>query len=158
MTDRTEPSFVPLDDVCRRLSLTPAAVRSLLETFPEIGTVEERAGQRGLPADAFARLRTAAAGRAAGLEEEHVRRLLAEGDGGAEAAADPDKAAGLHERLDQLAEALLRSEQRRVSDHDRLMMALIRTQQEIQHLRYELAATRSRKERRRGFWARLRRS
>ncbi|MBX5475896.1 MAG: hypothetical protein IRZ18_02065 [Clostridia bacterium] len=156
MDERTEASFVPLDDVCRRLALPPAAVRALLEAFPDIGAVEVQGETRGLSAEAFARLRAAAAGRAAGLDDAHIRQLIASAAGEvATTAAEPD--ASLHERLEQLAQALLRSEERRVSDHDRLMMALIRTQQEIQHLRYELAAARSRKERRKGFWARLRR-
>lgn len=57
--------------------------------------------------------------------------------------------------LEHLAKALNRSEERRARDRDRLMTALMRTQQEIQQLRYELIGQRSRRQRKRGFLVRL---
>lgn len=57
--------------------------------------------------------------------------------------------------LDHLARALNRSEERRARDRDRLLTALMRTQQEIQQLRYELIGQRSRRQRKRGFLVRL---
>ncbi|HHY39053.1 MAG TPA: hypothetical protein GX507_09035 [Clostridia bacterium] len=57
--------------------------------------------------------------------------------------------------LEHLARALNRSEERRARDRDRLMTALMRTQQEIQQLRYELVGQRSRRQRKRGFLVRL---
>lgn len=63
---------------------------------------------------------------------------------------DPDKMIG------SLMDELQKAEERRAEDRDRLLTALIRTQQEIAHLRQELAATKSRRDRKKGnFISRL---
>jgi DNA-binding transcriptional MerR regulator len=114
-----------------------------------VGEAAERlGGERRLPPDAVDRLRAIWRLRGEGLAPADIRQQLAGGTQG-------DPLQRLLAQLDRLHAELQRSEARRVEDRDRLMMALVRTQQEIQHLRYELSAARSRKERRRGFWARL---
>lgn len=73
-------------------------------------------------------------------------------------AADDELAqrqAALLSRLERLTQELARSEEKRVEDRDRMLTALMRTQQEIQHLRYELATRASRKDRKKGFFSRL---
>ena len=58
--------------------------------------------------------------------------------------------------LERLSNELERSEEKRVEDRDRLLTALMRTQQEIQHLRFELVSQASRRARKKkGFFARL---
>lgn len=61
----------------------------------------------------------------------------------------------LSSHLEHLAKALNRSEERRARDRDRLLTALMRTQQEIQQLRYELVGQRSRRQRKKGLLVRL---
>lgn len=55
-------------------------------------------------------------------------------------------------KLDELTAALSQSEKKRVDDRDRLLTALMRTQVEIQQLRYALAATASRRDRKQQSW------
>ena len=86
------------------------------------------------------------------------------GTGQAEAAAaretpavvlSPAQGEALLKKIEELKGQLARSEERRTEDRDRLVTLIMRTQMEIQHLRYELAASQSRRERHRGFWRRL---
>ncbi|MDI3270682.1 MAG: hypothetical protein QJR00_08230, partial [Bacillota bacterium] len=84
--------------------------------------------------------------------------ILAQGDPGEEAegetaaarAPGDGEALRLWQELAEVRSLLLKMEERRRHDQDRLLLSLIRLQQEVQHLRYELAASRSRKERRQG--------
>ncbi len=70
-----------------------------------------------------------------------------------QAAAEPEPA---RDPLVALRQELARAEARQAEDRDRILTALIRTQQEIAHLRQEFAASKSRQERKkRGFFARL---
>ncbi|MBX6350567.1 MAG: hypothetical protein IRZ11_03540 [Clostridia bacterium] len=175
---------VPIAEVCRRLVLSPASVRAFLAAFPEIGRITTKDGREGLDAEAFSRLRLAAAARGAGADDDRIRRMLAgreaapqevaaTGAGPADAqrarAADAradeagvregadaaDIEARVAERLRRIEEALSKSEARRAADQDRLLLALLKAQEEIQNLRYELGAQSSRTRKRRSFWARL---
>lgn len=169
---------IPIAEVCRRLVLSPASVRAFLAAFPEIGRITTKDGREGLDAEAFARLQMAASARGAGADDERIRRMLAGREAaprevavtapagvrlgsGPEPGGDPeaDDVASLEdrlaERLRRIEEALSKSEARRAADQDRLMLALMRAQEEIQHLRYELATATPRAKKRRGFWARL---
>ncbi|MBT9258322.1 MAG: MerR family transcriptional regulator [Clostridiales bacterium] len=149
--------IIALEEVCQRLGLRPSAVRQLLATFPEIGTVQEEGDRRGLTPDAFERLQRAAILRGQGWNVEAVREILqGPKEGAKEAAAarlleDPADVEGLRQEIQELKDLLQKMEERRRHDQDRLLLSLIRLQQEVQHLRYELAATRSRKERRQGM-------
>lgn len=59
-------------------------------------------------------------------------------------------------QIESLTHELSRSEEKRSEDRDRLLTALMRTQQEIQHLRFELVAHCSRKDRKKsGLWSKL---
>jgi hypothetical protein len=144
---RPEGPMVPLSTVAATLGLSPYTLRSLLDEYADVVAPERMAdGQPGLGAEAMARLRVIAAGHAQGLSGDEVRHRLLDGD----QPLGPD---ALLDRLEQLQAELAQSERRRVEDRDRLLLALMRTQQEIQHLRFELAGTR--RSRRKGFWARL---
>ncbi|HVB09861.1 MAG TPA: hypothetical protein VNM16_05770 [Bacillota bacterium] len=139
---------VPLASLGPLLGLSPYALRSLLDEFADVVPVDGRVpGQPGLLPDDVERLRQIAGGHAQGLAHDEIRRRL---ELGADA---PPMADALLDRMEQLQAELAQSERRRVEDRDRLLLALVRTQQEIQHLRYEMTGTRRSK--RKGFWARL---
>lgn len=63
--------------------------------------------------------------------------------------------ASLLAELASLREELLKMDERRREERDKLLTALMRTQHELQSLRYEVGASLSRRERKkkRGFWA-----
>jgi hypothetical protein len=89
-----------------------------------------------------------------GLSEDEIRRRMAlVSQGGKETAADHEGGDTLRARVEELVRLLERSEDRRLDERDRMLTTLMRTHQEIQHLRYELAAAIPRRERRRrSFW------
>jgi len=94
----------------------------------------------------IARLRTE--GRTREEIIEHLARSApaAAGDAGT-GEESPERA--VLQQLDRLRRELALSERRRMEDRDKLLVALMRTQQEIRQLRYELAAHSSRRQRRR---------
>jgi len=141
------PGF-PMAAACQRLGIAPYVLRGLLDEYPEALPL---AGERLLTPEAVERLEAILRWRREGLSPDEIRQRLAQGV----STPPDDPMTALLDRLSHLQTELSRSEQRRVEDRDRMMMALVRTQQEIQHLRYELAGDRSRKGRRRGFWRRL---
>lgn len=169
-------------EVCSLLNLSPYTLRGLLADYGDVlgagaGDREELpVGQRRLSEWSFRLLKEAVALRNAGMGREEIRdRLRALAEAAAGLAVVPgyrgpgtsgalvryvDRATArdllLIEKIEQLSEQLARSEQKRLEDRDRLLMALLRTQQEIQQLRYELAARGTRRDRkRRGLLARL---
>jgi DNA-binding transcriptional MerR regulator len=169
-------------EVCSLLNLSPYTLRGLLADYGDvlglggIGQEEVPTGKRRLPEWAFRLLKEVVALRNAGLSREEIRdrlRALAEaaaglalvpgyqGPGGSgQLVRYVDRATArdllLIEKIEHLSEQLARSEQKRAEDRDRLLMALLRTQQEIQQLRYELVARGTRRDRkRRSIWARL---
>lgn len=134
------------EQACRRLNTTPRALRAIWTRFaPVLG--EERLprqlDERQMRLVARA-LEWTAAGRA---DEEVAAALALEAEG-----AEPALALELRERLDSIVSTINRNEHRRAAEHDRVVTALMRTQQELSHLRYELAAATPRKERRRPPW------
>lgn len=142
-----EPSGepVPLADACQRLGLTPYVLRGLLDEYAEWLS----AGEGGLAPEAVERIGAIVRWRAEGVPPDVIRARLAGGE------AEVDPLSTLVGRLAQLQTELARSEERRAQDRDRLMMTLVRTQQEIQRLRHDLSETRSRRDRHRGLWRRL---
>ena len=144
----TPADLVPLPAVASALGLPPYVLRSLLDDYADVvATARTAGGQLALDPEALVRMRSIAAGHAQGLSADEIRqRLAAQGE-------QPAPAEALLDRLELLQAELAQSERRRVEDRDRLLLALVRTQQEIQHLRVELSGTR--RSRRKGFWARL---
>lgn len=130
---------------CQQLGVPPYVLRALLDDYADWLAPAEA----GLTPETVRRLATVVGWRAEGLSADAIRSRLAGGEG----ATDP--LATLIARLGQVQAELTRGEERRAQDRDRLMMTLVRTQQEIQQLRHELGETRSRRDRRRGFWRRL---
>lgn len=168
-------------EVCSLLNLSPYALRGMLSEYGELLGLSADgedlpAGQRCLSDWSFRLLREAVTLRAAGLGRAEIKdRLRALQEAAAGLALVPGYGRGegttpwalrhvdrgtardllLIEKIEQLAEQVARSEEKRIDDRDRLLMALVRTQQEVQQLRYELLARSRRERKRRGFWARL---
>ncbi len=137
---------------CEVLGLTPHVLRRLLDDFEDV-LPPVRAEDRGLAPDAMPVLAAIAGWRAAGMAHEEVhRRAQAMAAQGTPALAD-DATERLVAEVSRVHAELLRSEQQRGEDRDRMLTALMRTQQELASLRLELAA-RHRRERKRGFWSR----
>lgn len=134
------------EQACRVLNTTPRALRQVwTEYAPLLGG--ERL-PRQFDRQQMRRIGRLLAMRAEGAAQEEVAAALAleEAHGASPVAAE------LKERLDSIAHSLSHNEARRLAEHDRVVTALMRTQQELSHLRYELASATPRRERRRAFW------
>lgn len=160
--DRGEPlSFA---QACAALSLSAYVLRRLLDDFEDVlPPLVEGRGERLVPASALEVLAALATWRAEGLDADELRRRALEMRGAAagdlpatEAEAEGGPVAQrLVEQVARLEEAISRQDERQAEDRDRLLTALMRTNQELQSLRYDLAAGRARRERRKGLWGRL---
>ncbi|MEW6522086.1 MAG: hypothetical protein AB1445_00705 [Bacillota bacterium] len=139
-----------LEDVAVRLGVGGEDLAGLLSSYPELFQGElgndGRISETGfLKAAALSRMTRDGLSRA-----EVLRRMALVVEQRTETAATGGSVqVDVSERLDQLVCELQRSEARRSEERDRFLTALIRTHQEIQHLRYELAAAVPRRARRR---------
>lgn len=158
---RPEDEGYSYSECCQRLGIAPHTFRQLLFEYSDVIGDEGDESQR-LSAEAFERLQRVLALRNGGATPEQIRAVFASSP--AESAAEPiiglpDPSLiddPLSAKLDELIRELRLSEERRREDRDRVLLAIIRAQQEIEHLRYELAAAASRKDKKKkGFWARL---
>ena len=143
---------------CARLGVTPYILRRLMDDYEDtLPPLVEVGTERRLPPPALDILARIVRWRGEGLGREEILRRIRAGE--AEPTADDDVQGQAVDRLvgelGRLHQELQRSEARRAEDRDRLLTTLMRTNQELQQLRYEMAAAKSRKERRKGFWARL---
>ncbi len=156
--------------VCEMLGITPHMLRIILSEYRSWLTGPEvEIGPLHVPAEDVATIRKIVKMQNGGKRKGEIVASLKQAQAGTGHGSSADAAGGqalqggkglepeeLLRRLDELNKALAQSESRRLEDRDRLLTALIRTQQEIQQLRYELALASSRKDRRRkGFLARL---
>ena len=150
----SEGETVGFARACEVLGLTPHVLRRLLDDFEDVLPPVRADGEdRGLAPAAMPVLAAIAGWRAAGMAHEEVhRRAQAMAAQGTPALAD-DATERLVAEVSRVHAELLRSEQQRGEDRDRMLTALMRTQQELASLRLELAA-RHRRERKRGFWSR----
>lgn len=168
MTERETELMRPETDgysysaCCERLGIAPHTFRQILFEYSDV-IGDEGDESQTLTEDAFIRLQRVLALRNGGATPEQIRAVFlpAPTDDELEptSLAIPDSPLPddpLMARLEELTRELRLSEERRREDRDRVLLAIIRAQQEIEHLRYELAATSSRRDRKkRGFWARL---
>jgi len=139
-------------DALRSLRITPRLFRQLVEEYrEELGALP----MGGVYPSQFETLRTIARMRQEGVGRDAIRARLQSAP--SLDAPGPETAGGaLDEMLRRISDDLRRAEDERVEDRDRLLTALIRTQQEIAHLRQELAASVPRRERKKGgFFRRL---
>jgi len=174
--------FVSYEEACVLLNLTPRVFRSLLADFEEqIMAVQAGADvpAKHLTVAAYERLQQILEMRNNGKSDEEIKAALESLPfSAAETAAarsaviafstptpvpevpavyDPDlnDLAGLLEKVTELVRRFEEVEERQREERDRLLNALLRTQQEVQTLRYELTTRKSRRERKKSFWARL---
>lgn len=163
----TDDGYLTYQECCDRLNIALHTLRQILFEYSELIGDEDDDGQRLCP-EAFDRLRRVVALSDGGADREQIRAVMAPVSAApsgsdlvlrdlslAELGDDfPDDP--VLERLERLTRQLEQSELRQRDERDRVLLALIRAQQEIEHLRYEVAAAGSRRDRKkRGFWARL---
>ena len=173
MAERT----IARDELVRQLGVTPRLVRELVRQLRPWLSAPDTGRFTALD---LARLQIAARGRVegrAGAEiEEQLRMTLRAGEtvtptavlasdaarsareaAAGSAPAAPAQVGGVVAvELARLHQALSDRTEREERDRDRMVMALLRTQQEVAHLREELGTYRSRRQRRRGFMRWLR--
>ena len=129
--------------------LSVKSFRKLQQRFADLLPLEERNGTKGLGPESYAKLQLILQSQQQGLDDETIRQLL-------NRSLEEDVASQeslLLEKLEAMNELLERQEKRQNEERDRLMIALMRTQQEIQHLRYEVAAAKSRRDRKKPWWS-----
>lgn len=175
--------FVSYEEACVLLNLTPRVFRAILADF-EAEITAAHAGldvpAKHLTVGAYERLQRIVEMRGAGSDDAEIKAALASvGPASVEAAAtsrpaviafstptpisevpaiyDPDltELGPLMEKVSLLLEHLQAMEERQREERERLLNTLLRTQQEVQSLRYELTAQKSRRDRKKSFWARL---
>lgn len=156
-------AFHTYQECMEELGLQPHVLRSLLFVFAEFlddGESQVEGGSPCLSEWAFERLRVIVGLRNGGLSDDEIRERLRCRDVtpvepcselSALAQSDGELAAQFKLLTGQLAKL---QEQRR-EDREKLMLALMRLQQELQQLRFEMVRQQSRKERKKGLWARL---
>lgn len=143
-----QPRELTRAEVRERLGLTGRALRRLFIAYgPTLGFTP---GQTTFTEQDVERLRQAMVLEERGLLPAQVQEFLEAGG-----KVEVMDAGALLQRLEELTREVKLQELRRAEDRDRLLTALMRTQQEISHLRYELVTYRSRKDRRRGLLHRL---
>lgn len=148
----------------RRLRLPPRSIRTLIGTWghllsdPRSGRftaldvsrlqVAMRMTQRGYSAEEIeAEMQHVTSAESGTVDGRTLART--------EAAAAAHREGGLQEELSLLRTVLVENVERQRIDRDRILMALMRTQQELMVMRGELGLTRTRKERKRSIWRRL---
>lgn len=149
-------------ECCERLGIAPHTFRQILFEYSDV-IGDEGDESQTLTVDAFDRLQRVLALRNGGATPEQIRAVflpvpvndqLPVTTGTLTDTEFPDDP--LVGRIDDLSRQLRLSEERRREDRDRVLLSIIRAQQEIEHLRFEIAATSSRRDKKKkGFWARL---
>lgn len=153
-------SFIPLSELGQRMGIGPKAFRAILGVYSDLLPVVEVGEERGLEGSCVQLLERIHRRTLEGHTEDEIRSALEASSGTDETSAamdmepvDSGKSEGeVLEILRDLRQQLQRMEEKRAEDRDKLMMMLLRTQKEMQQVRYELAKTRGR--RRKGLWNR----
>ena len=148
-------SFVPLSELGQRMGIGPKAFRAILSVYSDLLPVVEVGEERGLEGSCVQLLERIHKRTLEGHTEDEIRSELELSSGIEETSAAVDMPAvdaegEVLEILRDLRQQLQRMEEKRAEDRDKLMMLLLRTQKEMQQVRYELAKTRGR--RRKGLW------
>lgn len=145
-----------LREVCDELSLGPHTVRQLLDDFSDVVQVDMVGGEKVLSESDLARLRTINDLRRQGFD---TATILDEVQGQGDLTTQPRDLPSLQEllaevfsRLDVLDERTRALEERLIDDRDKFLLNILKLQKEIQHLRYELVSSKSRRERRKGLF------
>lgn len=144
--------YLTAEQACQQLNLSPQTFRQLLREYRDVLPDPETTRGRLLRHDDVRRLATIARLRAEGADAGRIRAALlagheapaAEVPAEAPVHAAPVWSAAL-ERLDRIEQAVRDLDRQRREDRDRMMVLLVRLQQEMQLLRYELANLKGRR-------------
>jgi hypothetical protein len=159
--------FFSLQEICVLLNIAPRTFRQLFEDYADLLNWQPAEGAdltQGLPAAAFDRLRTIVELRNKGEDEAGIRRALSSAPSATAAASlrlpvadDSDVAESVVVALlRDLGEQLQAARDQWVEEREKILTSLIRVQQELQSLRYEVASQASRRARKRkGLWGRI---
>ncbi len=145
-----------LAEACRLLDVRPEVLRRLLEECAnDLPPLIENRGERRLSRHALPRLAHLVRSRQGGTPAPAIALAADQSAAATEAPAvaapaPPSPDAQLLDRFAALLEELRRTEARRAEDRDRLLTALMRTNQELQQLRFEIG--RQPRRARRGGW------
>ncbi len=161
-------------EACVLLGIGPPTFRRLLQEFSAAVSTRREDGLLLVPRGDVARLRRILLLRGRGLAKEEILSALPEqeveerppglGEDGSvlEEQAEPTVPVAngamreIADHLEHLAVGIGRQEERRLEERDRILTTLLRTQQEIQQLRRELAVAIPRRARhRKSLWARI---
>lgn len=159
---RPEADGYSYSDCCERLGIAPHTFRQVLFEYSDV-IGDEGDESQTLSRETFDRLQRVLALRNGGATPEQIRAVFLPAPTNEALLTDslilPDSSLPddpLLARLEEFARELRLSEERRREDRDRVLLAVIRAQQELEHLRYEIAATTNRRDKKKkGFWARL---
>jgi len=159
-TEETRPTGgLTLGEACETLGLPPSTFRQIIGEFEDLlDQADEDEGAVAMLSPAvMERLRSIVQWRNQGVPVQEIRARLqgAPLAAGSSAAELQDHERLLVEQLERMNRELQKSEERRVEDRDRMLTAMMRTQQEIQHLRYSLTLSSRKDRKKRGFLSRL---
>ncbi|HHV78217.1 MAG TPA: hypothetical protein GXX40_01145 [Firmicutes bacterium] len=153
--DSEPKKYIEPDIVCSQLGISPHAFRQLMRDFgAKIMNPEDEARGPGLDLapDEVERLRTVMELRKQGVSDSEIIRRLEHPDESSKSSYSDI----LVLKLEEIKRHLKESDEKRTEERDRLLTALVRTNQELQQLRYQLMKPLSRKARRKkSFFARL---
>jgi len=159
--------FFSLQEICVLLNIAPRTFRQLFENYADLLEWQPAEGcdlAQGLPATAFDRLRTIVELRGKGEDEAGIRRALSNPASLAPAprrGSPPDDGSDVAESvvvalLRDIGEQLQAARDQWGEEREKILTSLIRVQQELQSLRYEVATQESRRSRKRkGLWGRI---
>ena len=142
------PGWKTIQAICKETGMSVKSFRKLQQRFADLLPMEERNGKKGLGPESYAKLQLILHSQQQGMNDEAIRQQFHRPP------EDPvvSQEHALLQKLEAMNELLERQEKRQTEERDRLMMVLMRTQQEIQHLRYEVAAAKSRRDRKKPWW------
>lgn len=170
MTAEAARKHLSFGEACERLGLPPRTFRGIVEEYSGLLGLREDSGD-SLPEEGVKTLERIVEWRSAGLGPDEIGRLLEQTVGSDAPPCSPRVSNGflarvpshreralleqaLPDRIERLVKTIQQCEVKRLEDRDLLLTALMRVQQEIRMLRFELRGG-SRRQRRRGFWSRL---
>ncbi|GEM_PF-5637827 len=147
MSETTREYYVSLQDATTILNVSPQTFRQLISDYQNYVEILGDGKNKGLSEEGFRNLQMIVSLREQGLAAEEIAASLEK-----QYTVESVEMADLFAEIKELREALLKSQERYLEDREKMMLTLLKLQKEIQHLRYELASTSSRKERKKKLW------
>lgn len=147
MSETTREYYVSLQDATTILNVSPQTFRQLISDYQNYVKILGDGKNKGLSEEGFRNLQMIVSLREQGLATEEIAASLEQ-----QYSVESVEMADLFAEIKELREALVKSQERYLEDREKMMLTLLKLQKEIQHLRYELASTSSRKERKKKLW------